>query len=36
MLWEMFVAFMLIGFVSVGGGYSMVPVIEHEAISPYR
>jgi chromate transporter len=33
MLWEMFVTFMLIGFVSVGGGYSMVPVIEHEAIS---
>lgn len=33
MLWEMFVTFMVIGFVSVGGGYSMVPVIEHEAIS---
>lgn len=33
MLWEMFVTFMLIGFVSVGGGYSMVPVIEHEALS---
>lgn len=29
----MFVTFLLIGFVSVGGGYSMVPVIEREAIS---
>ncbi|MEF3304909.1 chromate transporter [Paenibacillus sp. GYB003] len=33
MLWDMFVTFLLIGFVSVGGGYSMVPVIEREAIS---
>ncbi|MDF2726189.1 MAG: chromate transporter [Paenibacillus sp.] len=33
MLWEMFVTFMLIGFVSFGGGYSMVPVIEHEALT---
>lgn len=33
MLWELFTTFLLIGFVSVGGGYSMVPVIEHEAIT---
>ncbi|RKN86447.1 chromate transporter [Paenibacillus ginsengarvi] len=33
MLWDMFLTFMLIGFVSVGGGYSMVPVIEREALS---
>jgi chromate transporter len=33
MLWELFATFLMIGFVSVGGGYSMVPVIEHEAIA---
>jgi len=33
MLAELFVTFLLIGFVSVGGGYSMVPVIEHEAVT---
>ncbi|PYI55408.1 chromate transporter [Paenibacillus flagellatus] len=33
MLWELFATFLMIGFVSVGGGYSMIPVIEHEAIS---
>jgi chromate transporter len=31
MLWELFVTFLKIGCVSFGGGYAMIPVIEHEA-----
>lgn len=30
MLWDLFVAFVKIGFVSFGGGYAMIPVIEYE------
>ncbi|NBI28011.1 chromate transporter [Chengkuizengella marina] len=29
-MWELFWTFMKIGFVSFGGGYAMIPVIEHE------
>lgn len=29
----MFATFLMIGFVSFGGGYAMIPVIEHETIS---
>ncbi|MDP5274313.1 chromate transporter [Chengkuizengella axinellae] len=29
-MWELFWTFMIIGFVSFGGGYAMIPVIEHE------
>lgn len=29
-LWELFQAFFLIGFVSFGGGYAMIPVIERQ------
>lgn len=32
-MWELFWTFLMIGFVSVGGGFSMVPVIEHEAVA---
>ncbi|CAG7635254.1 hypothetical protein PAECIP111802_02117 [Paenibacillus allorhizosphaerae] len=30
MLWDLFLSFFKIGFMSFGGGYAMVPVIEHE------
>jgi chromate transporter len=30
MLWQLFVTFLKIGFISFGGGYAMIPVIEHE------
>lgn len=30
MLWELFVTFLMIGFISFGGGYAMIPVIERE------
>jgi chromate transporter len=33
LLLELFFTFMKIGFVSFGGGYSMMPVIEHEVVS---
>lgn len=29
-LWELFYTFFMIGFVSFGGGYAIIPVIEHE------
>lgn len=32
MLWDLFVTFLMIGAVSFGGGYSMIPVIEQEAV----
>lgn len=32
MLWDLFVTFLMIGAVSFGGGYSMIPVIEHEVV----
>lgn len=28
--WQLFISFVKIGFVSFGGGYAMIPVIEHE------
>jgi len=30
MLWELFLTFLYIGFISFGGGYAMIPVIEME------
>jgi chromate transporter len=30
MLWGLFIAFLKIGFLSFGGGYAMIPVIQHE------
>ncbi|WP_327205299.1 chromate transporter [Paenibacillus sp. Root444D2] len=30
MLWELFLTFFKIGFMSFGGGYAMIPVIQHE------
>ncbi|WP_199620029.1 chromate transporter [Paenibacillus alkalitolerans] len=32
MLWDLFVTFLMIGTVSFGGGYSMIPVIEREVV----
>src|SRR4051812_515512 len=32
MLWSLFITFFVIGFVSFGGGYAIIPVIEHEAL----
>jgi len=32
LLWELFVTFLMIGAVSFGGGYSMIPVIEREVV----
>ncbi|MFS0575502.1 chromate transporter [Sporosarcina sp. 179-K 3D1 HS] len=32
MLWSLFITFFLIGFVSFGGGYAIIPVIEHETL----
>ena len=31
-LWELFRAFFVIGFVSFGGGYAMIPIIETEVL----
>jgi len=31
-LWELFVTFLIIGTVTFGGGYSMIPVIEREVV----
>ncbi|MCI3921400.1 chromate transporter [Paenibacillus sp. TRM 82003] len=33
MVWELFWTFLKIGFLSFGGGYAMIPVIEHEVLS---
>ncbi|WP_248927461.1 chromate transporter [Paenibacillus hamazuiensis] len=33
MLWDLFVTFLCVGFVSFGGGYAMIPVIEREVTS---
>lgn len=33
MLWDLFWTFFKLGFVSFGGGYAMLPVIEHEVLS---
>ncbi|MDF2814327.1 MAG: chromate transporter [Paenibacillus sp.] len=33
LLWQLFLTFLKIGFISFGGGYSMMPVIEHEVLS---
>lgn len=32
MLWSLFVTFLQIGFISFGGGYAMIPVIEREVL----
>lgn len=32
-LWSVFIRFLRIGFVTIGGGYAMIPVIEHELIT---
>lgn len=33
MYWELFLSFLKIGFISFGGGYAMIPVIEYEVQS---
>jgi chromate transporter len=32
MLWDLFITFLMIGAVSFGGGYSMIPLLEREAV----
>ncbi|MHA0857757.1 chromate transporter [Paenibacillus sp. CMAA1364] len=32
MLWELFITFIKIGFLSFGGGYAIIPMIQHEAV----
>ncbi len=32
MLWELFITFFMIGFVSFGGGYAMIPLIQEEVV----
>lgn len=32
LLWELFITFLMIGAVSFGGGYAMIPVIEREVV----
>jgi chromate transporter len=32
MLWDLFFTFLMIGFVSFGGGYGMIPLIQDEAV----
>lgn len=32
MLWQLFITFFMIGFVSFGGGYAMIPVIKEEVV----
>ncbi|MBD0380861.1 chromate transporter [Paenibacillus sedimenti] len=30
LLWNLFITFLKIGFISFGGGYAMIPIIQHE------
>ncbi|MGG1555358.1 chromate transporter [Paenibacillus ferrarius] len=30
LLWQLFISFLKIGFMSFGGGYAMIPIIQHE------
>jgi len=32
MMWNLFITFIKIGFISFGGGYAMIPVIEYEVL----
>ncbi|MFD2670318.1 chromate transporter [Marinicrinis sediminis] len=32
MLWDLFITFFMIGFVSFGGGYAMIPLIQEEIV----
>jgi chromate transporter len=32
MLWSLFWSFLKIGFISFGGGYAMIPIIQHEVL----
>jgi chromate transporter len=33
MLWELFTTFFMIGFVSFGGGYAMIPLVQEEVVA---
>lgn len=35
MLWQLFYTFLFIGFVSFGGGYAMIPMIEHAVVEQF-
>lgn len=32
MIWDLFITFIKIGFLSFGGGYAIIPMIQHEAL----
>lgn len=36
MLWDLFLTFFKIGFVSFGGGYAMIPLIQQEAVERHH
>lgn len=36
MLWELFMTFFMIGFVSFGGGYAMIPLIHEEVVNRHQ
>lgn len=36
MLWQLFATFFMIGIISFGGGYAMIPVIQEEAVERHQ
>ncbi len=36
MLWDLFLTFFMIGFVSFGGGYAMIPLIQEEVVKRHQ
>ncbi|WP_227940341.1 chromate transporter [Alkalihalobacillus deserti] len=36
MLWDLFLTFFMIGFVSFGGGYAMIPLIQEEVVTRHQ
>ena len=36
MLWDLFTTFLMIGFVSFGGGYAMIPLIQEEVVERHQ
>lgn len=36
LLWQLFTTFLMVGFVSFGGGYAMIPIIEREVVTNHQ
>lgn len=36
MLWDLFLTFFMIGFVSFGGGYAMIPLLQQEVVNRHQ